>query len=137
MTDILLAAAGLCAFAILLRDPELAQPRHSRGFVIAAAAGIMAKSVAGILVLAVMLVVTGFGSRRWMRAGVAVALVVAISSPWFLYNFFLHRDWFLADMGFQTSHCLAVLRIKPLPRITSGSTSSGSGIPTCCRCFSR
>ena len=30
MTDILLAAAGLCAFAILLRDPDLRAPAPSQ-----------------------------------------------------------------------------------------------------------
>ena len=101
MTDILLAAAGMCAFAIMLRDPELREPGSFAGFAIAAAGGIMAKSVAGILVLAVMGVVTGIGSRRPTRAALAAAAAMALASPWFLYNFFLHRDWFLADMGFQ------------------------------------
>ena len=101
MTDILLAAAGMCAFAILLRDPDLRSTRSFAGFVIAAAAGILAKSVAGILVLAVMGVVVGFGSRKWGRAALAAALAIVLASPWFLYNLFLHRDWFLADMGFQ------------------------------------
>lgn len=101
MTDILLAAAGMCAFAVLLRDPELRTSSSFAGFVVAAAAGIMAKSIAGMLVLAVMGVVTGFGSRRWGRAALAAAASVAIASPWFLYNLVLHRDWFLADMGFQ------------------------------------
>ena len=101
MTDILLAATGLCAFAILLRDPELQQTRGIAGFVIAAAAGIMAKSIAGILVLAVMGVVVGPGRRRWGRASLAAISAIILASPWFLYNFILHRDWFLADMGFQ------------------------------------
>ena len=101
MTDILLAAAGMCAFAILLRDPELRHWGALAGFVTAAAAGIMAKSVAGILVLAVMGMVVGFGSRRWIRAALAAALSIALASPWFLYSLILHRNWFLADMGFQ------------------------------------
>ena len=101
MTDILLAAAGMCAFAILLRDPELRNTRSFAGFAIAAAAGIMAKSVAGILVIAVMAVVVGLGCRRWGRAALAAMLAMVLASPWFLYNLILHRDWFLADMGFQ------------------------------------
>ncbi len=101
MTDILLAAAGMCAFAILLRDPELLDAGSLAAFVIAAAAGIMAKSVAGFLVLAVMGMVVGFGSRRWGRAALAAAFAAVIASPWFLYNLLLHRDWFLSDMGFQ------------------------------------
>jgi hypothetical protein len=101
MTDILLAAAGMCAFAVLLHDPKLSTRGALAVFVIAAAAGIMAKSVAGLLVLAVMGVVVGFGARRWGRAALAGAISIALASPWFLYNLLMHRDWFLADMGFQ------------------------------------
>ena len=101
MTDILLAAAGMCGFAILLHDPDLRRGLSFGGFVAAAAAGIMAKSVAGILVLAVMGVVVGVDRRRWLRASLAGASAILLASPWFLYNYFLHRAWFLADMGFQ------------------------------------
>ena len=101
MTDILLAASGMCAFAILLRDPKLAGRWSFVSFVIAASAGMLAKSIAGILVLAVMFVVVGFGSRQWARSTVAAALSILLASPWFLYNFFVHRDWFLADIGYQ------------------------------------
>jgi 4-amino-4-deoxy-L-arabinose transferase-like glycosyltransferase len=105
MTDILFGAAGMCAFSIVLSDPELLNTSSLAGFVIAAAAGIMAKSVAGILVLAVMGVVVGFGNKRHRasstRAALAAGLTLVLASPWFLYNMILHRDWFLADMGFQ------------------------------------
>ncbi len=101
MTDILLTAAGMFAFAILLRDPELRGAGCFAGFVVSAGAGIMAKSAAGILILAVMGVVVGWGNRGWKRATLAAGLAVALASPWFLYNLLLHRDWFLADMGFQ------------------------------------
>lgn len=101
MTDILFAAAGMCAFAILLRDPDLRSPAHLACFVIAASEGIMAKSVAGVLVLAVMVVVTGLARKRWARALMAGAAAVAFASPWFLYSFIFHRDWFIADIGFQ------------------------------------
>ena len=101
MTDILLAAAGMCAFAVLLLDPELREKRTLAGFVIAATAGILAKSVAGVLVLGVMIAVVGLGRRRWGRAAMAAAGSIVLASPWFLYNLVLHRDWFLADLGFQ------------------------------------
>jgi 4-amino-4-deoxy-L-arabinose transferase-like glycosyltransferase len=101
MTDILLAAAGMCAFAILVPDPELSEPTSFAGFVFAAAAGIMAKSIAGILVLAVMGAVVAVGRRRIARASIAAFSSILLASPWFLYNFILHRDWFLADMGYQ------------------------------------
>jgi 4-amino-4-deoxy-L-arabinose transferase-like glycosyltransferase len=101
MTDILLACSGICAFAVVLQDPNLRTTRSFAAFVIAAAAGIMAKSIAGILVLAVMGAVVGLGQRRFARAALASALAIVAASPWFLYNFLAHREWFLADMGFQ------------------------------------
>src|ERR1035438_10535684 len=48
-----------------------------------------------------MAVLAGFRRRRWSRAALAAVLSVVMASPWFLYNLILHRDWFLADMGFQ------------------------------------
>ena len=101
MTDILLACAGLCAFAIVLRDPELRETWSFAGFVVAAAAGILAKSIAGILVVCVMGVVVGVARGRWGRAVLAGGAAILLASPWFVYNFMLHREWFLADMGFQ------------------------------------
>jgi hypothetical protein len=101
MTDILLAAAGMCALTILLRDPGLLRPASLAAFVAAAAAGIMAKSIAGILILLVMAVVVGLENQRWTRAALAATAAIAVASPWFLYNLILHRDWFLADTGFQ------------------------------------
>lgn len=101
MTDILLAASGMCAFAIVLHDPGLRSTRGFTGLVIAAAAGMMAKSIAGLLVLAVMTVVVGRAQRRWMRALLAAAAAILLASPWFVYNLLAHREWFLADMGFQ------------------------------------
>jgi len=101
MTDILLAATGICAFAIVLRDPGLERKRSFAGFMLAAALGILAKSIAGLLVLAVVGIVA-VGTRRGVRrVGLASAAAIALASPWFLYNLVLHREWFLADMGFQ------------------------------------
>jgi hypothetical protein len=101
MTDILLAAAGMCAFAILFRDPDLLKTTSFAAFVLAAAAGIVAKSIAGILVVIVMAVVVGLGRRRYARASLAAVFAILLASPWFLFNYFVHRDWFLADMGYQ------------------------------------
>jgi len=101
MTDILLAAAGVCAFAFVLRDPDLGETVNFAGFVIAATAGMMAKSIAGILVVAVMFVVVALSRRRFGRALLAAISSVVLASPWFVYNFIQHREWFLADMGYQ------------------------------------
>jgi hypothetical protein len=57
----------------------------------------MAKSVAGVLVLAVMAVVVR-NPKRVVLAGLAT---VALACPWFLYNYAAHRDWFVADMTYQ------------------------------------
>jgi 4-amino-4-deoxy-L-arabinose transferase-like glycosyltransferase len=101
MTDILLAASGMVAFAVLLGDPDLRRLCSFVSFVLAAAAGFMVKSVAGVLVLAVMIVVVGLGRRRWGRVALASVASLVVASPWFVYNFVVHREWLLADMGFQ------------------------------------
>ena len=101
MTDIVFAAAVMCAFAVLLWDPELGSDISLAAFVVAAAAGMLAKSIAGLLVLAVMFVVTGLVGKHWGRTVIAGLGSIVLASPWFLYNFITHRDWFLADMGFQ------------------------------------
>jgi 4-amino-4-deoxy-L-arabinose transferase-like glycosyltransferase len=103
MTDILLACAGMCGFAILLFDPELRARRSLIGFVLSVAAAVTAKSVAGVLPLCVLGVMMLASKRRpsWLRATVAGIGAIALASPWFLYNYWTHRAWFLADMGFQ------------------------------------
>ncbi len=101
MTDILLAATSMCAIAILMRDPELRGSGSFVGFVAAATAGILAKSIAGLLILGVMGLVVAVRRGRWTRGLLAAFSAIVVASPWFLYNFILHRDWFVADMKFQ------------------------------------
>jgi len=96
MTDILLAAAGVCAIACLQRG-------WWAGFATAAACGILSKSVAGLLPIGAMAIWVAVrrDGHPWVRAAVAGAAAVAMALPWYICNFLAHRDWFLADMGFQ------------------------------------
>jgi 4-amino-4-deoxy-L-arabinose transferase-like glycosyltransferase len=95
MTNILLAAASVCAIASVQR-------RCWTGFCAAACSGILAKSIAGLLPIASIAI--WVAQRDWkvaVRAARAGAGAVAIASFWFLYCLLVHRNWFLADSGFQ------------------------------------
>ncbi len=105
MTDSLLAAAMVTVVAALIRDPALAQTGSRVVFAVAIAAGILDKSVAGLLPALVALLFAMVMRRRagpgpW-RIVLFTACAIALASPWFLYNLAVHREWFLADMGFQ------------------------------------
>ncbi|MBV8819126.1 MAG: hypothetical protein JO022_12265, partial [Acidobacteriaceae bacterium] len=106
MTDILLAAAVTTVVAILADDPFLERRRSRMAFVVAIAAGILAKSIAGLLpAVAAFVFVAVVGGNNWMRRCLRIAVLsiagIALASPWFVYNFVAHREWFLADTGMQ------------------------------------
>lgn len=105
MTDIVLTASLVAALNALAQDPELSR-RHSQiAFTLGIAAGILTKSLAGLLpAFAALLfaVVNGEGlALRVRRTALLTGAAIGIASPWFLYQLIAHRDWFLADMGFQ------------------------------------
>lgn len=105
MTDILLAAAVLGALAAQAGDPALSLRRSQVAFVLSVSAGILTKSLAGLLPpMAAFLfaAVSGKGRRqRLRRTAVLSGLAVLAAAPWFLYHLVLHREWLAADMGFQ------------------------------------
>jgi 4-amino-4-deoxy-L-arabinose transferase-like glycosyltransferase len=118
MTDILLAAAMVTVMATLVHDPALLRTGSRLVFVAAIAAGILDKSVAGLLPALVALLFSVLTRRRtgtspW-RIVVLTGAAVALASPWFLYNLAFHREWFLADTGFQ----IVSIGVKP-PHQTS------------------
>ncbi len=106
MTDILLAAAVLTALATLVADPQLDRRRSQVLFGVCIAAGILAKSIGGLLPAAAALLFTGGSGepgrvRRCWKVAVVTAAGVFLASPWFVYNLFTHTEWFLADTGMQ------------------------------------
>ena len=103
-TDMLLVAAMIAAFFCLRGDPGLSRRSTSIVFGICVAVGIMAKNVAGLLPLLVLLTASLLSQTRvplaavLRIAGVAVLLIL----PWHLYQLLSHSQWFLADyVGFS------------------------------------
>lgn len=106
MTDILLAAAVLIALAVLAADPRLDRLRSKIIFVLSIAAGILAKSIGGLLpAVAAVLFAAAWGGPARLRLCCKFALLaggaVILASPWFVYNLAAHTQWFLADTGMQ------------------------------------
>ena len=105
MTDILLTASALGAFAAQALDPSLLRSRSRIAFTLAIAAGILTKSVAGLLPVFAALLFAALSPHdtgaRLRRVAVLSTCAVALASPWFLYHLAIHREWFLADTGFQ------------------------------------
>lgn len=101
-TDMLLAAAFTGAMFCVHRDPELGSRRFFFGFALCTAAGIMAKNVAGLLPLFVLLLYTlvaGKQGRRpsFQRLAQVCGVILAVAAPWHVYQWMVHRNWFLAD----------------------------------------
>ncbi len=106
MTDILLAACEVAAFAFWLRDTKLERRVNFWGFSAAIGAAILTKSVAGLLPLAVvalscMLLPRGF-RPEWKRCVYAGSAIAVIALPWHVYQLVVHRNWFVAEyLGVQ------------------------------------
>jgi hypothetical protein len=97
-TDMLVLACISGAMAFLNADPSLSRSRSLLGFGASVAAGVMAKSVAGLLPLFVLLffwiLVKRFSLSRF---AFVTAIVAALIAPWHIYQFVVHRQWFWAD----------------------------------------
>jgi len=97
-TDMLVTAAVTAAIFTLWRDPQLMRWRSIIAFALSVSAGLMAKSVAGLMPIPVFLLFCAFTRRRpssgfWK----SLALIFLVSAPWHLYQAFVHRLWFWSD----------------------------------------
>jgi hypothetical protein len=98
-TDMLLALAMIGALWTFDRDWTLTQPRAILEFAGCLAFGLMAKNVAGLLPLAIVVIACLVAGRRppvvnlLKACGVAVLLV----APWHLYQAISHPRWFWTD----------------------------------------
>ncbi len=101
MTDTLLTLFLVAAMCVIAADPGFHGRWTPIAFGVLSGAAVMTKSAAGLLPLLILTV-------YWMLAAqkerpplrmVALAFVVAaiVAAPWHLYQFIVHRDWFLAE----------------------------------------
>lgn len=113
MTDILLTAAMVAVVAVLVFDPSLSRRTSRVTFVLAIAAGILTKSIAGLLpAFAALLFAALAGTARTTRLRATIlltGLAILLASPWFLYHMIVHGNWFFADLGFQ----IVTIGLKP------------------------
>jgi len=100
-TDMLAAAAMAAAFAVLARDRQFASRWSALAFGATLAAGIMAKSAAGLLplfALALYALLSPPAQRpAARRIGMALVVAAILSAPWHLYQVAVHRQWFWMD----------------------------------------
>ena len=98
-TDMLLAMAIIGALYCFDRDAELKATRSKLLFGAFLAFGIMAKNVAGLLPVAVILVFAAITRRRpplrnLIQSG---AIALALVAPWHVYQLIVHPRWFWTD----------------------------------------
>jgi hypothetical protein len=98
-TDMLLSAAMIAALFSLLRDPSLARRRTIVVSGICLAAGVMAKNVAGLLPLVILLLCFLITRKQPPVPAILQTCAVAalIIAPWHIYQLVSHHQWFLTD----------------------------------------
>ena len=114
MTDILLTACAVTAFAFWLRDTRLETRLGFWGFSAGIGAAIMTKSIAGLLPLAAIalscILLPRTRRPEWKRSVYACCAIAAIALPWHVYQLAIHWNWFIAEyLGVQ----LVVFGAKP------------------------
>ena len=103
LTDIVVAAATTAAMLFFMRDTALSRWSTVTGIGMAVAAAILAKSLLGVLPLAVIVLASG-GVRPenrpspW-RLAVACGLAIGLAAPWFVYQLAVHHQYFWAEMN--------------------------------------
>ncbi len=97
-TDMLLAAAAAGALFVFQRDALFSRRSSIGWFAFAVAAGVMAKSVAGLLPV-IIVVLCYVLTRRRPPAGFWTAVVAALLlvAPWHLYEAIAHGRWLWSD----------------------------------------
>jgi 4-amino-4-deoxy-L-arabinose transferase-like glycosyltransferase len=98
-TDVLLTLFLVAPLVVLLRDARLERRWSVMWFGVLSGAAIMTKSAAGLLPLLVLFgywLVAGKESRPAVRRLVmACAVAAAVAAPWHVYQFIVHREWFV------------------------------------------
>jgi Dolichyl-phosphate-mannose-protein mannosyltransferase len=101
MTDTLLTLFVIAAMVIIEADPPWERRWTAVAFGALSGAAVMTKSAAGLLpllILAVYWTLARAGERPPL-AKMLVALLVAVlvAAPWHIYEFLVHREWFIAE----------------------------------------
>ena len=106
MTDMVLTLCIVGAMFTVALDPRLQRWTSAAAFGVLSGAAILTKSAAGLvplLILAIYFFLLRAESRPApSRIVIAFTAAVAVAAPWHLYQWFVHRDWFMAEyVNFQ------------------------------------
>jgi hypothetical protein len=101
MTDTLLTLFVAAAMFLVADDPRWERRWTAMAFGVLSGAAVMTKSAAGLLpllILAVYWILAEKEERPPLR-GVVIAFAVTgmVAAPWHIYEFAVHRDWFVAE----------------------------------------
>lgn len=101
MTDALLTLFVAAAMFVLAADPRWERRWTAMAFGALSGAAVMTKSAAGLLPLLILMVywaLAGATERPPLRRiALAFAVATIVAAPWHIYEFVVHRDWFLAE----------------------------------------
>jgi hypothetical protein len=101
MTDGVLTLFVVAAMFVLAADPRCERRWTALAFGGLSGAAVMTKSAAGLLPLLILMVywaLAGAKERPPLRKIlVAFAVAAVVAAPWHIYEFAVHRDWFVAE----------------------------------------
>jgi hypothetical protein len=101
MTDALLTLFVVAAMFVAAADPRWERRATAIAFGAFSGAAIMTKSAAGLLpllILAVYWILAGRQERPPLhRIWPAFAVAALVAAPWHIYEFAVHKDWFVAE----------------------------------------
>lgn len=101
MTDALLTLFIVAAMFVTAADARWERRWTAVVFGALSGAAVMTKSAAGLLpllILVVYWVLAGAKERPpWPRVALAFVVAAMVAAPWHIYQFAVHRDWFVAE----------------------------------------
>jgi hypothetical protein len=101
MTDGLLTLFVLAAMPVIAADPPWKRRWTAIAFGAFSGAAMMTKSAAGLFPLLILLVYWAVAEEKerppMRKVWVALAMAAILAAPWHIYQFVVHRDWFVAE----------------------------------------
>lgn len=99
MTDSLIALVIVTSVWLVAEDPRLERGVTVAGLAACVGAGILAKSIAGLIPLFILgaIWIASQERPRLIRIIAAAGLGIVIALPWFVYQWETHRRWFEAE----------------------------------------
>ena len=101
MTDAVLTLLVTAAMFLVALDPGFRRAATTIGFGVLTGAAILTKSAGGLLPLLILalyyFLVRAEIRPAARRVAVAVGVALLVAAPWHLYQWLVHRDWFVAE----------------------------------------